>query len=164
MVRQWGRERPDLPLAGVGVQARVKLLAKHFQREADRALEPFELEPWAWEILAALRRQAEPFEATPGRLCRYTGVTSGSITNRIDRLESRGYVLRHPDPADRRGVLVRLTDTGLDLVQRAASARFRIAQERMSPLDAGERELLEGFLRRLLAAYPESQEVPDADV
>ena len=50
MVRQWGRERPDLPLAGVGVQARVKLLSKQFQRETDQALEPFDLGPWGWEV------------------------------------------------------------------------------------------------------------------
>lgn len=158
MVRQWGQVRPDLPLAGVGVEARVKLLAKHFQREADGALEPFDLEPWAWEILAALRRQAEPFEATPGRLCGYTGVTSGSITNRIDRLEKRGLVERHPDPDDRRGVLVRLTETGLDCVERAAKARFAIAEERMQRLGLEERKTLEDFLRRLLSIYPESQE------
>jgi len=158
MVRQWGQERPDLPLAGVGVQARVKLLAKHFQREADAALEPFDLEPWAWEILAALRRQAKPFEATPSRLGGYTGVTSGSITNRIDRLEERRLVARHPDPDDRRGVLVRLTESGLDLAERAAKARFGIAEQRMQALSPEERESLEGFLRRLLAAYPESQE------
>tara|TARA_R110002126_G_scaffold65118_3_gene166286 strand:- start:1926 stop:2447 length:522 start_codon:yes stop_codon:yes gene_type:complete len=151
MVRQWGRERPDLPLAGVGVQARVKLLSKQFQRETDQALEPFDLGPWGWEILAALRRQGRPFHASPGGLGSDTGITSGSITNRLDRLEKRGLIERRADPKDRRGVLVVLTDLGLDLVERAARARFQAADARMEPLSSAEREVLESLLRRLLA-------------
>jgi DNA-binding MarR family transcriptional regulator len=162
MVRQWGRERPDLPLAGVGAEARVKLLAKHFQREADAALEPFDLDPWAWEILAALRRQGSPYHASPGRLVAYTGVTSGSITNRLDRLEARGLIERRPDPSDRRGVRVVLTDLGMDRVEHAAKARFTVAEERMQALTGEERTQLEHLLRRLLEAYPESQEPPSA--
>jgi DNA-binding MarR family transcriptional regulator len=151
LVHQWSRERPDLPLTGVGVQARVKLLSKQFQRETDLALEPFELGPWGWEILAALRRQGRPFHASPGRLGADTGITSGSITNRLDRLEKRGLIERKADPKDRRGVLVVLTDHGLDLVERAARARFQVAENRMDPLSTAERETLESLLRRLLA-------------
>ena len=106
-------------------------------------------------MLAALRRAGAPYELSPGRLLRETLVTSGTMTNRVDRLASRGLVERHPDPIDRRGVLVRLTTEGKDAVDGAFTALLDAERELLADLSAADQKLLAGLLRRLLRRSPE---------
>ena len=112
LVEAWQRERPDLDVAPLGVLSRVTRLARHLDRARRQAFAEHTLETWEFDVLAALRRAGRPYELSPGVLLTQTLVTSGTMTNRIDRLEARGLVDRRPDPDDRRGVLVRLTDDG----------------------------------------------------
>ena len=79
-------------------------------------------ESWEFDVLAALRRAGGDYELSPGRLLKETLVTSGTMTNRVDRLAARGFVERLPDPNDRRGVLVRLTPEGREAVDGAFEA------------------------------------------
>src|SRR3990170_2345685 len=116
LVEAWARERSDLDLAPVEVFSRIGRLARRLDLLRRAAFTAHGIESWEFDVLAALRRAGGPYELSPGRLLRETLVTSGTMTNRVDRLAGRGLVERHPDPADRRGGLVRLTPEGKDAV------------------------------------------------
>src|SRR5215204_5502338 len=122
LAEAWARERPDLDLTPVAVFSRISRLARHLELARREAFEAHDIELWEFDVLAALRRAGAPYELSPGRLLRETLVTSGTMTNRVDRLASRGLVERHPDPSDRRGVLVRLTPEGRATVDDAFEA------------------------------------------
>jgi len=112
LVEAWHRERADLDLAPVEVFSRISRLARLLDRARRQAFTAHRIEPWEFDVLAALRRAGAPYQLSPGRLLHETLVTSGTMTNRVDRLAQRGFVERSPDPRDRRGVLVTLTTAG----------------------------------------------------
>src|SRR5882757_1572004 len=109
LVQAWHRERDDLDLAPVEVFSRISRLARLLDLARREAFTAQGIEPWEFDVLAALRRAGQPYQLSPGQLLKETMVTSGTMTNRIDRLTERGLVERSPDPSDRRGVLVCLT-------------------------------------------------------
>src|SRR5918999_6355806 len=121
LVEAWERGRDDLDLAPVAFFSRIPRLARHLDLARRQAFTAHAIESWEFDVLAALRRAGPPYELSPGRLLRETLVTSGTMTNRVDRLAARGLVERRPDPADRRGVLVRLTPEGKAAVDAALS-------------------------------------------
>ena len=98
LVEAWGRERGDLDLAPVEVFSRISRLARHLDLARRDAFTAHGIESWEFDVLAALRRAGSPYELSPGRLLRETLVTSGTMTNRVDRLTARGLVERLPDP------------------------------------------------------------------
>ena len=112
LVAGWRAERPDLDLEPLQVLSRVSRLARHLDRARRTAFAAHGLEAWEFDVLSALRRQGPPYQLSPGSLLRATLVTSGTMTNRIDRLAEGGLVRRLPDPQDKRGVLVQLTERG----------------------------------------------------
>src|SRR3954451_24776068 len=112
LVEAWARERPDLDLAPVEVFSRISRLGRHLDLARRDAFTAAQVESWEFDVLAALRRAGTPYELSPGKLLRETLVTSGTMTNRVDRLVERGLVERLPDPHERRGVLGRLTPEG----------------------------------------------------
>ena len=111
------------------------------------------LEPWEFDVLSALRRSGEPYELSPGRLLRETLVTSGTMTNRVDRLVARGLVGRRADPTDRRGVLVRLTPRGRAAVDAALDALLGSERELLAALSTRERDRLGALLRVVIAPF-----------
>jgi DNA-binding MarR family transcriptional regulator len=153
---QWSEQRPDLETASLGVVIRVMTLYRSFSRQATRALEPVELELWEYDVLSALRRQGKPYTLPATRLARETGLSSGAMTNRIDRLESRGLVLRKPDSRDRRGVNVSLTSQGRKLIDRAIQYRLDSAQESLQGLTARQQRELASLLRIAVLAAPDT--------
>lgn len=148
---QWARERPDLDSSGFGLVARLLVLGKLLERRVGSALAQVDLSLWAFDVLATLRRQGQPYCLTPTELSRETLLTPGAMTNRIDRLEEASLVRRETEPSDRRGVRVLLTETGRELVDRAIALRFEEARGAVGMLPAAERAKLESLLRRLLA-------------
>jgi DNA-binding MarR family transcriptional regulator len=104
-------------------------------------------------VLSALRRQGRPYELSPGELIRATLSTSGTMTNRVNRLEARGLVIRKPNHDDRRGVLVQLTGEGADRVQQALADLLAYERRVLAAIEPGEREELAVVLRRLLAPF-----------
>ncbi len=104
-------------------------------------------------MLSALRRAGEPYQLSPGQLVQQTLVTSGTMTNRVDRLERRGLVGRSPDPHDRRGVIVQLTETGVAAVDAAMADLLARERELLAELPAHDRKELAALLRRLLAPF-----------
>lgn len=153
LVEAWARERSDLDLAPVSVFSRISRLAHHVDRARRQAFTAHGIESWEFDVLAALRRAGEPYELSPGRLLRETLVTSGTMTNRVDRLTTRGLVERHPDPSDRRGVLVRLTPEGKDAVDGAFAALLDAERVLLTGLSVKDQRELADLLRRLLVPF-----------
>jgi len=153
LVAAWQAERPDLDVQPLQVLSRVSRLARHLDRARRTAFAGHGLETWEFDVLSALRRQGSPYQLSPGALLRATLVTSGTMTNRIDRLAAAGLVLRQPDPQDKRGVLVTLTAEGRARVDAALADLLGREEALLARLDRGERELLAGLLRTLLAPF-----------
>jgi DNA-binding MarR family transcriptional regulator len=153
LVEAWRRERPDLELGPMEVLSRVSRLAHHLDRARRTAFSDHGIEPWEFDVLAALRRAGTPYELSPGRLLKETLVTSGTMTNRVDRLEERGFVRRLPDPSDRRGVLVRLTDQGRGTVDGALDGLLSREVDLLAALDGSDRKALAGLLRSLVSGF-----------
>ena len=153
LVTAWRRERPDLDVSPLEVLSRVTRLARHLDRARSQAFATHGLELWEFDVLAALRRSGAPYELSPGRLLQQTLVTSGTMTNRIDRLAGRGLVERHPDPSDRRGVIVRLTPDGAARADAALIDLLSQEQRILSGLPADEQEQLAAMLRVLVVPF-----------
>lgn len=153
LVRSWQKERPDLDVSPLHVLSRVSRLAKHLDRARRAAFAEHDLEPWEFDVLTTLRRSGEPYELSPGALLRATLVTSGTMTNRIDRLAAAGLVRRRPDPEDRRGVLVSLTEAGMARVDAALADLLRREHELLAGLDKQAQRTLADHLRTLLAPF-----------
>ena len=151
LVEAWGRERSDLDLAPVEVFSRLTRLARLLDRERRAAFAAAGIEPWEFDVLAALRRAGRPYQLSPGALLRQTLVTSGTMTNRVDRLVARGLVDRLPDPRDRRGVLVRLSDAGGRSVDGAFELLLARERDLLAVLPPDDREALARLLKQLMA-------------
>jgi DNA-binding MarR family transcriptional regulator len=149
----WAHERPDLDLGPVEIFSRLSRLSRHLDLARRDAFSGSGIESWEFDVLAALRRAGSPYELSPGRLLRETLVTSGTMTNRVDRLAARGLVERLPDPADRRGVLVRLTPDGKSTVDSAFEALLAAEREFLDSLSGDQQKQLTDLLRRLLVPF-----------
>ncbi|RJL33275.1 MarR family winged helix-turn-helix transcriptional regulator [Bailinhaonella thermotolerans] len=163
LVAAWRVERPDLDVEPLQVLSRVSRLARHLDRARRDAFTEHGLEPWEFDVLTALRRAGEPYELSPGALLRATLVTSGTMTNRIDRLEEAGLVQRRPDPEDKRGILVRLTPAGRRKVDAAFAALLDRERDLLAGLDHAARDNLSTLLRTLLIPFdtqPPAREAP----
>lgn len=148
----WNEQRPDLDVEPMGVVLRIQALAKVLGEQTAARLQEFDLHWWQYDALSALRRQGEPFIMAASELAEANRLTSGAMTNRIDRLEEAGLVRRLSDPADRRRVLVQLSKRGLKLIEGATEARFEAATEALQGLGPKEREALSTLLREVLSA------------
>ena len=147
ILEQWSEERPELDTASLGVVIRVMSLYRDFQRQAAQALEQVNLELFEYDVLSALRRQGKPFSLPATGLAREAGLSSGAMTNRVDKLEARGFVRRRPDQEDRRGVVVSLTARGRRKIDTAIQLRLDAADESLDGVSASERAQLASLLR-----------------
>lgn len=153
IVADWERERPDLRFAPFQVFSRIARLAKLLDRERRNAFSRSNLEAWEFDVLAALRRAGAPYELSPKALLQQTLVSSGTMTNRIDRLVDRELVTRQTDPADGRGILVRMTAQGLTRVDAAITRLVDAETELLAGLSRPERERLGKLLRELSLSF-----------
>jgi DNA-binding MarR family transcriptional regulator len=135
------------------VIGRISRIAELAQRELERVFAQYGLTGADFDVLAALRRVGEPYRLTPGELSRSTMVTTGGMTKRLDRLESSGLIRREPDPRDRRGKLIALTDEGRALVDDAVEGHFRNEARLLAELPAAKRDQLTGLLRDVLLLF-----------
>lgn len=150
IIGQWEVERPDLDPSAKGVTGRIVRLASIFQRRFGEAFAEFDLTNGDYGVLVALRRSGDPFELTPTDLACARMMTSGGMTAVIDRLERRALLERLPNPADRRGSIVRLTAEGRSIIDRAMDAHSAVEHELIAALDDRDRGRLASLLRILL--------------
>ncbi|HEY3164149.1 MAG TPA: MarR family transcriptional regulator [Candidatus Limnocylindrales bacterium] len=153
----WDEARPDLEVGVLQVTARLSRLGAHLARRQEDVFGRFDLNRGEVGALSALRIAGSPHRLSPTRLAKGLMLSSAGITSRIDRLERRGYVRRLDDPNDRRGVLIELTDEGLEVVDAAVAANTTSERTLLDRLDPDEIASLEGILRKLLAGL----ELPD---
>lgn len=149
IVDAWARERPDLDFSPLQVLSRVGRLARHLDRSRRTAFAASGLEPWEFDVLAALRRAGAPYQLSPKALLQQTLVSSGTMTNRIDRLVERGLVERRTDPHDGRGVLVSLTGLGLERADAAITGLLADEADLLAGLSRADQERLSALLRKL---------------
>jgi DNA-binding MarR family transcriptional regulator len=150
MLKQWLMERPDLDTSALAVTVRVLKLHKTFLQLATDSLAELGLELWEYDVLSALRRQGAPFQLAATELAKATSLSTGAMTNRIDKLEKKKLVRRKRDPTDRRGVIVVLTPTGVRIIDEAIRLRLEAADRGVGGLTRKERAKLASLLRKVV--------------
>jgi DNA-binding MarR family transcriptional regulator len=150
IVAQWAGERPDLDTTAMAVFGRIYRLAKLAGDEVERAYAGFGISRAEVDVLATLRRSGDPYRLSPGALAASMMLSTGGTTARLDRLEKAGLVERSPDPNDRRGVLVRLTDPGREIIDRAVEAGLARQQALLAHLSPSAQKKLADLLRDLV--------------
>lgn len=148
----WDKQRPELNSEPMGIVLRIQSLAKMLGSKTAERLEDFDLQWWQYDVLSALRRQGSPFVLAASELAQEAMLTSGAMTNRIDRLEAAGLIRRLRDESDGRRVLVKLTVRGRKLIDSATEARFDVASRAMQGMGLEQRQQLGDLLRHLLKA------------
>jgi DNA-binding MarR family transcriptional regulator len=149
-INQWKRERPDLDPWPVGILGRTQRISVHLQTRAAKWLEPLGLTWDSFSLLLALRRSGEPYELRPTEIYKESLLSSGAITNRIDKVEKKGWVKRYDSPEDRRGVVVRLTAAGRAIADKAVEVHFRELAAQLSKISKKERQMLLELLGKVL--------------
>jgi DNA-binding MarR family transcriptional regulator len=153
IIEQWARERPDLETPGMEVFGRIYRLARAMGEHAERVYAGFGISRGEFDVLATLRRSGEPYTLCPRDLSTTLMMTTGGMTGRLDKLERAGLLTRSPDPNDRRGLRVSLTERGLALVNEAVGAGLAEQNQALrAAFDDRRAAELAGMLRELLAA------------
>ncbi|MEM6434124.1 MAG: MarR family transcriptional regulator [Cyanobacteria bacterium P01_D01_bin.115] len=153
ILAQWQRERPDLDASPMDIVGRMARLSKHLDRAIQAIFSDFDLRQGEFDVLATIRRSGQPYQLSPTELFNTMMVSSGTMTNRVDRLEQAELVERIPDPSDRRGRLIHLTPKGFDLIEAAVTAHVENMHRILAPLEATDREALALLLRKLLLSF-----------
>ena len=151
LLERWQRARPDLGVAELAVTGRLSRLGQHMADRDDAVFGRFGLARGEVGLLSALRVTGPPHRLSPTQLGRGLMLSSAGVTSRLDRLERRGLLARLPDPADRRGVIVELTEEGLTVVDDAVAAKTQADRQLLARLDPGDADALEGLLRKVLS-------------
>jgi DNA-binding MarR family transcriptional regulator len=154
IVGQWNEVRPDLDVSPTHVLQRITRLGLLQEGSFARVFARHGLTWGEYLVLATLRRAGPPYRMNPTALYGAVILSSGGMTKRLDGLERAGLIERQPDPADRRGRLVALTDRGLDLVDTAVVDHLTNEERLLSALSASERRVLGDLLRKLLVSEP----------
>jgi DNA-binding MarR family transcriptional regulator len=154
IIEQWRQERPELDHSPIGVVGRISRLARELEQRLEPVYREHGLEPGWHDVLATLRRTGPPYELRPTDLTGTLMLTSSGTTKRLDRLEQAGLVERAPDPQDRRGVLIRLTAKGREVIDATTEAHLANERRLLAALSDTEREQLAGLLRKLGVGLP----------
>jgi DNA-binding MarR family transcriptional regulator len=163
IVGEWNRVRPDLDVSPTHTLQRITRIGILQGASFAKVFAPYGVSFGEYLVLAALRRAGPPYQMNPTRLFNSVVLSSGAMTNRLDRLEEMGLVERLLDPNDRRGRLVALTDRGRELVDAAAVEHLANEERLLRALDADEREQLAALLRKLLVSPPFRELDPASD-
>lgn len=148
---QWARERPDLDVSPMGVIGRLARSSELMSRGLQEYFAEHDLQHGQFDVLATLRRSGPPFTLTPGELADSTMRSQAAMTHRLAGLEAKGLLERRTDPANRRSVLVSLTEEGLALVDRIVAGHVDNERRLLAPLTSAEQDRLAALLEKLLA-------------
>ncbi len=155
IIEQWGRERPDLDVSPIGVIGRISRLARELEQRLEPVFREHELESGWYDVLATLRRAGPPYRLRPSDLTGTLMLTSSGTTKRLDRLEQAGLIRRDPDPGDRRGTQITLTDAGRKRLDATVEAHVENERRLLAALSGAERATLARLLRKLQLGLPE---------
>ncbi|MFD6167555.1 MarR family winged helix-turn-helix transcriptional regulator [Streptomyces coeruleorubidus] len=158
IIDQWATVRPDLDTAAMEVFGRIYRLSRAMGERTEKAYARFGIGRGEFDVLATLRRAGEPYTLSPRQLSATLMLTTGGMTGRLDKLERAGLLRRSPDPHDRRGLKVTLTDKGLELIDEAVGAGLAVQTEALSGLDAEQAGQLAELLRELLRTTEDRQD------
>jgi DNA-binding MarR family transcriptional regulator len=152
LIASWQTVRPDIDTTAVAVVSRILRASQAIQLHLDAVIGTAAALSHKGDLdtLTALRRAGRGHSLSPKTLARVGQLTSGGMTNRLDRLENSGLITRSPDPDDRRGVLVSLTSAGEELADEAFAASLDEQRKLLNALSAGEQKAIAGALRVLL--------------
>jgi DNA-binding MarR family transcriptional regulator len=154
IVEQWRRERPDLDPSPIGVIGRISRLARELEQRLETVYREQGLETGWYDVLATLRRSGPPYRLRPTEFAGALMLTSSGTTKRLDRLEHAGLITRAPDPGDRRGTLIELTDAGRKLVDAATEAHLANEHRLLAALSPADQRRLAALLRKLQLGLP----------
>lgn len=157
ILNPWNQERPDLDVSPMGVIGQMGRITRYIELSVQQTFAEFGLNIGEFDVMATLRRAGHPYQLSPTALFNSLMISSGAMTNRIDQLEQAGLVKRVPDPSDRRGTLVTLTNKGLTLIDQAVEAHVTSEHQILSVLTPTERETLANLFRKLLSSFEEQQ-------
>ncbi|MFF5518141.1 MarR family winged helix-turn-helix transcriptional regulator [Streptomyces coeruleorubidus] len=158
IIDQWATVRPDLDTAAMEVFGRIYRLSRAMGERTEKAYARFGIGRGEFDVLATLRRAGEPYTLSPRQLSATLMLTTGGMTGRLDKLERAGLLRRSPDPHDRRGLKVTLTDKGVELIDEAVGTGLAVQTEALSGLDAGQAGQLAELLRELLRTTEDRQD------
>jgi DNA-binding MarR family transcriptional regulator len=149
----WRRERPDIDVSSVGIISRIWRVSRHLERERKERLAELGTDRVTLDVLAMLRRAGPPYRRTAGDLTRASLITSGGVSQRLDKLERAGLVTRHIHPEDRRRIDVELTAEGMRLVDSVLADLMEHESALLDDLSDADKEHLQRTLKRLLARF-----------
>ncbi|MDO0914908.1 MarR family transcriptional regulator [Streptomyces sp. DT2A-34] len=155
IIDQWATVRPDLDTKAMEVFGRIYRLSRTMGDRIEKAYAPYGISRGEFDVLATLRRSGEPYTLSPRQLSATLMLTTGGMTGRLDKLERAGLLRRSPDPHDRRGLQVTLTEKGLTIIDQAVGAGLAVQTEALSALDDAQAYQLADLLRELLAGTPD---------
>ena len=157
VIDAWRRERPDIDVSSIAVLTRALLIGRHLQKARDRALRELGTDTPTLEVLATLRRAGAPYRLRTSEIEAATSVTAGAISQRLDRLEARGFVRRRRDDADKRVIHVSLTKQGRKLIDDVVAGLMAREERLLAPFDDRDRQTLERLLTRWLRWFEDGQ-------
>lgn len=152
ILEQWRQESPQLDVSALAVVGRVLRIARLLEKHRESVLVDYGLNVWSFDVLATLRRQGAPYQLKPTDLYSLLMLSSGAMTNRIDRLEQDGIVVRVRNPDDRRSAIVQLTAKGLELADTVMPVLFEREKQLLTQLTSTETESFITLLRQFLGS------------
>lgn len=152
ILAQWRRERPDLDVTPMGTFGRIGRLRNKLSAELDLVFKKHGLNGASFDVLATLLRSGPPYALSPSKLIEWTMVTSGTMTNRLDKLEEAGLISRERNPEDGRGFVVALTEQGFALVNATVTDHVANQHRLVEGLTKDELAQLDGLLRKWMKA------------
>ncbi|GKX55557.1 MarR family transcriptional regulator [Leminorella grimontii] len=149
LIQEWLDAVPSLDLSGLPVIARIVRMSHYISQFVDANFARYNLNVGEFEVLAALARNPDR-QLSPKELQKKILISSGGLSNRINRLEEKKYIVRIPDPSDRRGVIVKITPEGRKLTLEAVVTHVAIEKALIQGLDVEDREQLAELLKKLI--------------
>lgn len=153
VVEQWAQEKPDLDTQPMAMMGRLMRIAKYMESEVAKLHKRYDLKLGEFDVLATLRRSGQPYRLTPSELIDSMMLTSGAMTNRLDKLETKDLIAREHSKEDRRSVTVQLTEQGLILIDEIMQEHVAVQQQLVAGLEPNQRQQLNGSLKTWLAQY-----------
>ncbi|MGR5211256.1 MarR family winged helix-turn-helix transcriptional regulator [Vibrio rotiferianus] len=153
VVSQWAKEKPDLDTEPMAIMGRLMRIAKHMETHVAELHKRYDLKMGEFDVLATLRRSGEPYRLTPSELISSMMLTSGAMTNRLDKLEKKSLIAREHSKEDRRSVTVELTSKGFDLIDSLIEQHLQAQHELMGSLNSDEKGQVNQALKLLLPQY-----------